>query len=252
LWPWINSLPGTAIYPATAAAETPLVIWTTDGTKYTFLSAAVTKMPTINLSTEKIICGPVTWTCVEAVAASTNIIQAWSVAAQVEATTSVAFTDTTFAATDILEDSYTAVWGAITGFTAIETKNGFTVEPSMTIQPVTTDTYGIIDYTLQTVAVTCKFQPIGGATPDNMISAMKLQGSGSARGMSLSGINSSTDLVISGSASGRPKCTIKGAQLKTGGMAFGLVTERVPELTFVATRVWALNATGDLCNFATV
>ena len=252
LFTWINALPGTAIFPATQAAETPLVIWTTDGTKYTFPSAAITKMPSINLSTEKVICGPVTWTCLEALAASTNIIQAWSVASMMEATTSVAFTDATFSTSDILEDSYTAVWGSIAGFTGVETKNGFTIEPSMTIQPVTTDTYGIIDYTLGSVSVTCKFQPVGSVTPDNMIAAMKIQGTGSARGMSLASIQSSTDLVISGSTTGRLKVTLKGAQLKSGGMAFGLVTERVGELEFITTRNWTNNVTGDLILFSAV
>jgi hypothetical protein len=246
LWPWLSSTPGTPIFPATQAGEKTLVIWTiTDGAKYTYQSAAITKMPSINASTQKIICGPCTWTCIRELAASTNIIQAWTTADSLMVASSAAFTDATFATTDILRDSYTAAWGSVTGFTAIETLNGFSIDFGMDITPESCDGLGVYDYTLKGLTATCKFQPLAGPTPANLITAMKISTTGGARGMSLGGIQGA-DLVISGSVTPRPKFTLYKAQLTSAPMGFGMDQKRIGELTFEATRTFASSATGAI------
>ncbi len=253
LWPWLSATPGTAIFPATQAAEKTLVIWTiSDGVKYTFQSAAITKMPSITASTQKILCGPVTWTCIRELAASTNIIQAWTTADSMMVTSSVAFSDTTFATSDILRDSYTAVWGSVTGFVGpMETVNGFSLDFNMDISPESCDGLGIYDYTLKGVTATAKFQPLGGPTFDNLIAAMKISTTGGARGMSLGAIQSS-NLVISGSVAPRPRFTLYKAQLVSAPVGFGMDQKRIGELTFQASRTFTASATGAIAEISYV
>lgn len=243
LWPYLTGTIGAGIFPTTQAAEKVLHIWTiSDGLKYTFQSCAITQMPSLTLSAEKIICGPVTVRAIEELAASTNLIQAWSVDESVFAQATVAFTDTSFATTDILIDSYTAAWGSITGFTALQTMEGFTVEFGVETTPISVDSYGVVQMLLSDVTATCKFVPVGGPTHANCMAAMKFQNTGSARGMSVNGINSNTDLIISGSAAGKPKVTIKGAQLISTPMRFGMTQTRLGELEFQASLTTAAAA----------
>jgi len=232
LWPHISTTFGAKLFPATQAAEKPLVIWTLDGTKYTFQSAAVMQMPSIQLSGERILCGPMRFVCIRELAASTNVVQAWSTADSVVVESSASFTDATFAVSDILIDTYTAAWGSVTGFTSLETIDGFTVDFNTDLSPQTVDGYGIVDYWITNVTAECRCRPIG-PTLTNAITAMKIQGSGSARGMLMSAVQAS-NLIISGSAAGRPKVTLYSAQLSQLPGEFGVDKTRVGDVVFEA------------------
>ena len=151
LWPWLSATPGTAIFPATAATEKTLIIKTlVDGVVYTFKSAAITKMPSLKLSTQSILCGSVTWTCLRALAASTNVVQAWSVAESLFGTTASAFTDNSFDTADVLRDSYSVIWTGVAGMTtATETLAGVSIDFGMDTTPESCDSLGVYDYTLK-------------------------------------------------------------------------------------------------------
>lgn len=255
LWPYLSNYTiGSTILPGTQATESTVTIWTTAGKQYVFQSGAISKMPSLSLSSQKIMCGPVTIVCVEELAASTNAIQAWSVDDSIidNPSTATAFSLTDFDTTDILFDTYSAVWGSVSGFTAIsDTIDGFSVDFNLGLEPQTCDNYGIYDWAISSLDVSCSFTPLN-VTPETVINAIKAQGTGAARGMSLNGIQSNSTLTISGSASGRPKVLIYGAQLKNSTWRFDRTTPNMGALEFVATRTYASGATGNLAAISTV
>lgn len=229
LWPYGGTAIGASIFGAT---DKPLVVWSkADGIKYNFVAAALTKMPSIKLSSIATICGPAEWTLLGA----NNT--AMSAAASFESETTVSFNDTAFDTSDIVKSTYSGVWGTVTGFTAINTKDGFDIDFNLGLTPVSTDSEGIVDYILSSLEVTVSFKPLG-PTVGNLIAAMKAQNTGAARGMSLAGINSASSLIISGDAAGKPMVTITGAQLKQAPLLFGREAERIDTLQFVATRTF--------------
>lgn len=232
LWPHISTTFGAKLFSATQAAEKTLIIWTLDGAKYTFQSAAVMRMPSLQLSGERILCGPMTFVCIRELATTSNYVQAWNVADTMVVESAASFTDSTFAASDILIDTYSAVWGSVTGFTSIETMDGFTVDFNVDMTPQNVDGYGTVDYWITNVTAECRFRPIG-PTLSQAIAAMKIQDTGSARGMLMSQIQA-TNLVISGSAAGRPKLTLYSAQLTQLPGEFGVDKNRVGECVFEA------------------
>lgn len=231
LWPYASTAMGASLFGST---DKPLTIWTVaDGKKYTFTAAAITKMPSITLSATKTICGSMTFSCIQ----KNN--DDWADAAAIESESTVAFNDTSFDTADLVSSTYSAVWGTVTGFTALESIDGFTIDFNMNIRDVETDSEGLVDMKLAGLSVSCKFRPLG-PTVANIIAAMKLQDTGAARGMRLSAIQSATNLVISGSAATKPMVTIYAAQLVSQGLGFDLAQDfRLDECEFVATRSFA-------------
>jgi hypothetical protein len=237
LWPYGGTAIGSSIFGAT---DKPLVVWTkADGIKYNFVAAALTKMPSIKLSSVSTICGPAEWTLLGANAT------AMSGSSSFESESTASFNDTAFDTSDIVKSTYSGAWGSVSGFTAIITKDGFDIDFNLGLTAVSTDTDGIVDYILSSLEVTASFKPLG-PTVANLIAAMKAQGTGAARGMSLAGMNNSSSLVISGDAAGKPKVTITGAQLKQAPLLFGREAERIDTLQFVATRTFTGGARNAL------
>jgi hypothetical protein len=255
LWPYLTNYSiGSTIFSGTQAAENTVTIWTTAGKKYIFQSGAITKMPQLSLSSQKIMCGPVTITCIEELATTTNAIQAWSVDDSIidDPSTAATFNLTDFDTTDVLFDTYSAAWGSVSGFTALtDTIDGFTIDFDISLEPQSCDNHGTYDFAIGSLDVSCSFTPLN-ITPDQVWAAMKMQGTGAARGMSLNGIQSNSTLTISGSASGRPKVLVYGAQLKNSTWRFDRTTPNMGPLDFVATRTYASGATGLLAAISTV
>jgi hypothetical protein len=235
LWPYGATLIGSSIY---GGADKLLVIWTIpDGMKYQFTSAQITKMPDITFGTKATLCGPMTLTGIQ------KYNKDWSEAdALYSEPTPANFNDASFNTADIVQSTYTGKWGAagseVGGFVSIETFEGFQVKFSMNLKPVETDSYGLLDYTLESLDVEVSCKPIG-PTVAQIIASMGLQGTGAKRGRTLYGINSGKPLVISGDTAGLPKFTLNGAQIAGNDFAFGLATNRMGDLVWKASRVFA-------------
>lgn len=221
LWPYATAIIGSSVFGDT---DKPLVIHTADGKRIQFSSAAVTGMPSINLSATKQIHGDVEFTCL----GKDN--ESWTATGNLVAVTSVAFADTGFNPADIITQPYLGAWGVTSPWNTIKTKDGWVVEYDLQLEPVMVDEDGTVDYTFGSLAVKASCTPLG-ITEQNFFDALRLQGAGNARGRSLQA--NSTDLVISGTG---VSITLKSAQLKTGGMAFGPTAERIDKCEWVSTR----------------
>ncbi len=227
LMPYAAMAIGTSIF---GSSDSPLVIWTLDGKKVTFLAAAVTKVPDLILSAVKSMWGNVEFTCL---GGGSDANLDWTTASSFVAVTTASFTDASFAVADIITQPYAAAWGS-SPWDAFKTAEGFVISQNVNLAPLVIDSTGNIDFTFGSLEVMAKCRPVG-ISEAQLIAALGIQGTGFARGGSLAA--GATNLVITGGTT--PKLvtvTINKANIETAGFEFGATTLRVGEVGFVATR----------------
>jgi hypothetical protein len=203
-----------------------LVIHTFAGTKLTLHNAAVTKMPNIRGSSTETLLGEVEFTSF--VKNNTNRETAgsrWSIATE-------ALSANEFDPEAIKVQSYKMSWVGDPEDDAhwdeFSTKDGFTLEWTLGLTPVTTDRDGIVTQQLSNLDVSVKAQPLG-ISETQLMEKMLIH---SARGRSLS--TNSPDLVITDDSS--VHIVVYGAALKSSPQAFGRTSLRIGELEWIATR----------------
>lgn len=211
----------------------PLVIWTFSGVKLTLYNAAVTKMPSMNLSAVKTIIGGVEFS------AFTRNGYAITTAASKWAIANAALSDTTFAPASVLTQAYTAAWGSAP-WDSFQTKDGFVVDFNLGLRAVETDADGVRTMQLTSLDVTAKATPAG-IDESQLLTKLLLQDTGSGRGRSLSGDN----LLLSG-AGANVFVQLYGAALKQSNMNFSSGLERMGELTWFATRTFSAGVPNPL------
>jgi hypothetical protein len=225
LFPHLTPVIGASIF-----ADKDLVIKTLAGVTKTLHNAAVSQQPTLFFSATKQLYGPVTFTAIGA----DNV--AWSGAAKRQTVASAAFSDVSFNPDHILTQPYAAAWGASSPWDVIESEDGFSIESSLSLQAVTTDTDGVVDMTLGDVNYTAKCIPVG-ITEAELLALLKLQGSGVARGKSLAA--NANDLVLTGTG---VVATLTKCAPKTGPTRYGATTLRAGELGFSGVRKFVTGA----------
>lgn len=112
LYPFTTAIIGSSVF----GSDKPLTIWTRDGKKRVYTSAAVTKMPDLTLASTKTLHGEVQFTCLHgedmdryaANSLYTDTLEAYP-------------GDTGFSAAEILTQPYALQWGAQFNFTAAAT-----------------------------------------------------------------------------------------------------------------------------------
>ena len=252
LWPFSAMRLGRSIFhppsyaSPNAGADFPLVINTLAGTVITLKSAAITKMPDLELSSTKTSIGSVTFTGI----GQDNTD--WNDANNLMTIASGAFTDAdlgTLLLADIKTVGYKATWGAVDGFVAFNSSNGFKVSFDMAVKPIETDELGVVDMIFADLNVSASCMPLG-LTEAQLLAATGLQEATTKRGGSLSAAG--FDLVISGYVSGDPQITLTKSAIKQGGMAFGAATPRIGGTSFVATRNFTAGVPDPLFVIATV
>jgi hypothetical protein len=232
LFPWLNPTIGNSIFTGT---DVPLKLHSKAGVLYTLLASAVTKMPDLILSPRKTALGQ---------AQFMSVLKSSGDPATAEhyyTTASSAWSDTSFATTDIRRLAYAGVWGS--SFTSILTEDGWTVSFDTSIKEQGIDENGTVDAFLQDVKVMAKCKPVN-LTETAILSALRIQGTGGAIGTSL---RQATDLVITGTG---VVVTIKDAALVEGPLNWGSSTLRSGELGFIGQRVESTGTFGALATIA--
>ncbi|GEM_PF-5047975 len=227
LLPYLNPTIGSSIFTGQ-----DVHIHTAAGVKKTLHNAAITQMPSLIFSTNKELFGDVTITAIGA----DNT--AWSDAAKRQSITSEAFSDTSFDPDNIITQDYAVSWGASSPWDDIESEEGVTIEFDLQLEPVTTDSQGIVDMSIANLGVTARLMPVG-VTEAEMLALLKIQGAGMRRGRSLR--NNINDLVIAG-ASNTVRATINQASPVAGPTRYGQTTLRHGELGFNSVREFSMGA----------
>ena len=204
---------GQSIFGST---DTPLHVTSRAGRKVSFLNAALTKCPELQLSPVKTAFGPIEFTALLAngkLATDSN-----SLFTEAAAT----YADGEPPRDGLSGFHYTGTLGSLV---IPDTVDGWTVSIEPQLEAVVTDSQGTIDYTLGGVNVTAKCTPLGLSEAQILGALPVLRG----RGASMAGTN---DLVIE--SDGGLIVTLKNASLVTGPLQWGTTTLRAGELGFTA------------------
>ena len=248
LYPYMSNQSGAIVTVGTeifrtsggTAGDSPLIIWTLAGTKYTFPAAAVTKMPDLTLASTKTILGQVQFSFVRADGV------AWATANSlytIDEAAGAPPANTLFSPAAIITQPYACTWQS--PLASFVTKEGITFNFDCSFDTVEVDGTGGIGKTLENVGVMGRCMPVGVLESD-VLTAMVLQSTGAARGRSMS-------LTSAGAATADFVCTGTGvvakvlnAGLKQAGFRFGSTILRVGEIGFVGNRSFPSGVASNL------
>ena len=212
--------------------QKPLTIIGTDGTRVIFANTAVSKMPSIKGHSTDPLWGSVEFNSYPANATP------WTTAGAFYSIDQTSFADSGFDPANIITQPYNLAWGATAPWTNFSTKNGVSIEPTMSLDPVEDDASGVISHRLMGISVTAKAEP-SGIDLASLMTALKLQGTGATRGRSLAGAN--LDITATGVG-----MRLTAAALSGGPAIWGTKSNRVGELTWTATRTFTSGVANPL------
>lgn len=225
---------GASLFGAT---DTSCIVHSTAGQKATFHSAALTKMPSLKLST--------TETAFSSAAEITALVKN-NTARTADASFYSIASETwagVFDVANVKGGAYQGTWGTGPGIT-FQTAEGWDVEFDMQTAPQYCDGVGTFDVLLSGVTARAKCRPVG-LSESTLLGYLNLQGANAVMGGSM---RSGLDLVIT--ASGGLTVTLKEAALVIGPMEWGMNSLRVGEIGFVAHRAIAAGVPGALFTVA--
>ena len=214
LFPYASAAIGSS---ACGAADTPCVVHGMSGTRVTLVNCCVQKMPEIYLSPVKTAFGSVE------LAAALGLAKGPTDDAALYTVEQAAYDAGAPDPTGITGVAYAGTFGALS---IPDTADGWTITPEVTLNPVSTDTLGTIDWTVASVGCTAKCTPLG-LTEEQILAALPAT---RARGSLIGG----DDLVVTGA--GGLKVTLHGASLVTGPLQWGNTQLRAGEIGFTAHR----------------
>lgn len=236
------------------SSNLPFVASAADGEIHTMVAGAMTKLPDIYLSAKKTMLGSMTIKGYRGLAAG------WGTAGSMYTVvgTGGSVVDSTYSPQGIIVQPYTGAWGSITGFTNIDTEDGWTIQFNLKTKDWEVDTVGKVDVTFESLEVMAKCTPVG-PTSAQIANATTYQSTvlstvGTVRGYSLANPTITTagsggafapNLVITG-ADGATIIQLNQANIKTEGFQFGNTKLRAGEIGWVATRPFSSGVPGAL------
>jgi len=226
IYPHTNPTIGSSLFGAT---DVPVTIHPTNGKeKIVFTAGAITKMPGLNMSSVETSFKEMEITCIMKNAADRSAVDSLYTL-----TATAAFTDTSFALSSIYTVPYTASLASLSSpWNAIETEAGFEIDFDMKTSPVPVDSLGIVDMSISSLDINVKLKPVG-MTVAQVLTQLKIQGTGVARGMDISA--SANNLTITGGST-KPQVIINNLRLKNSGQLYGAEALRHDTIEFIATR----------------
>ena len=223
LYPYGTPSIGARVFPD---ADVPLTVHSVAGTKVTFVNAALTTMPPLQLSPVKTAFGEAVFTALLGLGKKPSDTNSFFT------TAAASYTAGGPDPTGIVGVQYAATFGSLN---ILDTLDGWTVTPEIQLQPVTTDLLGTVDYTVIGVTCTATCTPLG-LTESQLLGALPIT---KDRGTSLKG---AADLVITGA--GGLTVTLKNATMLRGPLQWGNTTLRAGEVQFTAHRAFTNGAPG--------
>jgi len=234
-FPYQNALPGAS---ACGASDKAFVAHGADGALATVLAVCVNQMPEIVFSATRSLFGQLGLVGVLA----NNMDPDDADSRMTYAATGSTFVDSAFSLAAIPTQQYIGAWGAVTGFTAINTREGFKFSAEADLEPCPVDGLGVPDYRVVEVRAMLSCIPVG-PTAAQLLTNLKIQGTGARIGRSLNADAAAFTLV---GADGITYLTIPKASLKQAGFQFGKRVLRNGEIGFVATLNHTTGTQGNL------
>lgn len=224
LYPYASAVTGQSVYGST---DTPCVIHPVDGAeKITFSCAAITKSPDNQFAPDSELFKEVEIECILKNSGDVSAVDAFYTLAD------ASFTDTSYSESDNITVPYTVSLASVGApWDAISTEGGVSVSYKLTLNPKMVSGLGMVDRRFASQEVEITFKPVG-MTVANVLSRLKLQGSGVAIGQQMSA--GAANIVISGGST-KPQAVFNNAVLIDAGFLYGEPL-RHDALKFVVTR----------------
>lgn len=205
----------------------PMTIQNTDGTLYTFNNAAVTKMPNLNFTV-----GATPFEEMEIDCFPRDNTDITDVACLYTKTQSPYPGDGGIDPATVLTQSPNVSWAVGAPWAAFNTKSGVKIEFASTFDDVEVDGQPVLARRFTGLVVTAKAIPIG---PDqgDLPTKLLVEGPGASIGRSLAASGGKLAMSSTGMYFELPKAGLRG-----GPEQFAVKTERIGELTWVATRTF--------------
>lgn len=233
LWPHLNPTFGADIF---GTSDTPTVIHDVNSHLHTIIASAVTQMPSLRLSSRETMIGSATITGIRGTGLAWNSLDSWYTYAASGGT----FTDSAFDPATIKTQPYTGAWSGVSGFTSIDTVDGWTVDFPMDLSFITTDEGGTTKASLNSVGCLARCTPAS-LSPADILAAYDDANMGASVHQG--------DLAITG-ADGTTIITLKNAGLVQAGFQFGTSVVRDGELGWLAVATFTSGAHGAIATFA--
>lgn len=201
-------------------ADVAWKVWSNNQDMLTITAGAVMKPPTITLSTDGPIMGPMSISGVVGNGLDPSSANSYYLLQSAQADPGGSFATTTYK-----QQLYTAAWGAVTGFGSFQAQDKWTIELTPKLEPVKVQGW-TYDYKLVDISVTAKCIPVG-PTSAQIYAAIEESAAGARLGDKGLGT-----LTITG-ADGATSITLNNMALKNRGYAYGAKELRSDELTWV-------------------
>jgi hypothetical protein len=226
LYPYLEGEPGQSLF---GAVDSPLMLVAANGVRLTFAAAAIVQMPDLTLSTRGRAAGAVTFL---ALGARSLPITAGNRLVTIDTAEFPSLPTTP----PQLADDFAITWGDPSGtggtpWQKLRAMDGVKVRFTMKTSPVSSAANGLLDLTLDSLAIEVRFTPASPNGPDESDVLEALQIQGLPPGRLLSG--GAEMLEIAGD---HLWLRLPSAQLTRGPMMFDAVFPRIGELTFTAER----------------
>jgi hypothetical protein len=193
-----------------------------------FSCGAITKSPGIKLTHDETLFKQCEIECILKNGADWSALDALYTLA---ATSS--FTDATFSLASVQTVPYTvALTGVGAPWDAIYTMGGIEADFDLKTNPVMVSGYGMVDRKINALEITVKLTPVG-LTVDQVLTRLKLQGTGVAMGQDLSA--GAANITVSG-GTGNPLAIFNNCRLKESVFQYGPSSLRLGEIPFIVTR----------------
>ena len=218
-------------------ANLPTVVWTPDGRIYNAVRTAVIGHPSLHLGIGKALFGDCKISCLGDPAVA---IGGAGYLFAANAITESAGADPGGQMTmgDFIRGAWTGAWGAVTGFTAIQAEDEWTIETSVKYSPLKVQGRTLA-MKLDSVGFMAKCKPYG-PTHTQILGIVGAHTQGQRMG--------SADLVLTGPSA--KTITLKNCELRGAGFTFGGTTLGTGEVAFVNEMTFIAGASQSLLEFS--
>lgn len=195
------------------AANRTVQVDGSDGERYVFHRAALTKMPDLFLGLGDSLYSEVEWTAFIKTAAAFTDADAFYTQSTGQTWSQADFP------TAHQEAICTAAWGAVTGWTTVYSEDGFRIAHELAFADVKQGNV-TVDKRIVGYRAGCMFKPQG-PTSAQLLSALQTQGT--SKGIGTRRSTNAADFVVTGSGI---SVTVKGANLNKGAFVFSSKVNR--------------------------
>lgn len=231
LWPFGGYALGQRVANTMGYPDVLIQPLDTTQKQWRFYGGMIGKPPPLILSSTKTIAGAMEIWCL----GKQGVLP--SVADSLLKREANTFADTSFSFADAVTQAYSGAWNGLT----IDTKDGWTVDLKPTLAPFESDTYGIVDYTMDDLEATARCVP-------RTLSEDDLMASAPSPDVAIGGsVDTGHDLVITGTG---VTVSLYNALLEHFKTAWDLKADRIESLEFVTRKKLTAGALGTIFGVA--